>query len=310
MFRSLKLGSAFGIGIYVHWTFPLLLLLTAFLSRGPDYLPALFSVSLVVLVFACIILHELGHALMARYFGIQTRDITIFPIGGVARLEKMSEKPLEEFLIAVAGPAVNVVIALGLGLLLTTAYFVTQGTLVGPLEVLANFGKPAELRQVVGAFGFVPVILTVLMVANLFLVVFNMLPAFPMDGGRVLRALLSAVIGYVPATELAAALGVLLAFGMGYLGIVRFAEQPLLVVVSMFVLMAGQQELAAVRSRAALRKAPPINVLPTDGGGMRVLAGPPDPAYSGFTWNRDVGVWIEWRDGRPVSACYLDKGDD
>src|SRR6266446_5240096 len=112
MFRSWKLGTAFGIGIYVHWTFLLLPLYLVFSGGGPGHGPAVaYILALIAAVFGCVVLHELGHALTARRFGIGTRDITLYPIGGVARLERMSERPWEEFWIAVAGPAVNVGIA-------------------------------------------------------------------------------------------------------------------------------------------------------------------------------------------------------
>jgi hypothetical protein len=134
-----------------------------------------------------------------------------------------------------------------------------------------------------------------------------MIPAFPMDGGRVFRALLAAVIGLLPATEVAAALSVVLAIGMSLAGmgvivIGSWHPGPMLAVVGMFVLLAGQQELAAVRYRAALRNAPPVDVLPAQ---VPITVSPPEPAFSGFTWDRQAGFWIEWRDGRPVHACQI-----
>ncbi len=172
MSRSWRLGTAFGIGIYVHWTFllvPLYVLLTASTSGGAD--SVLFPLTFVAALFGCVVLHELGHALMARRFGIGTHDITLLPIGGVARLERMSEKPWEEFWIAIAGPAVNVVIAaaLALGLYLAPGWAVYESALVQ----LAGY----------------------LLTANIMLVVFNLIPAFPMDGGRVFRAVLTPWLG-------------------------------------------------------------------------------------------------------------------
>src|SRR5262249_39980961 len=175
MTRSLKLGTAFGIGIYVHWTFLLLpayLLLTTWRIFELPIIASLLT--LLFAIFGCVVLHELGHALMARYFGIGARDLPLYPIGGVARLERMSERASEEILIALAGPAVNVVIAAVL-----IALLILSGT---------AFGWAGMARSIPGEF------LMGLLTANLFLVIFNLIPAFPMDGGRVLRALLSIVL--------------------------------------------------------------------------------------------------------------------
>src|SRR5262249_51734265 len=186
---SWKLGTAFGIGIYVHWSFLLLAAYVLF-SKGTQggWAFALFSVLFLFAVFGCVVLHELGHALMARAFGIGTRDITLYPIGGIARLERMGEKPWEELCIALAGPAVNAVLAVLLSLVLVGAG-AWGGFLTSPDEVAG-----------LGGMGF----LFDLLAANVMLGLFNMLPAFPMDGGRVLRALLSWPLGRLQATEIAA----------------------------------------------------------------------------------------------------------
>jgi len=291
---SWKLGRAFGIPIYVHWTFLLLLGFIAYSTRGEGTTAMIFNGVLVLALFGCVVLHELGHALTARYFGIQTRDIILLPIGGVARLETMSEKPFEEFLIAVAGPAVNVVIAIALGLVLS-AYTATSILWQdGPYALLNGMDqKPLVIQG-----------LALLMVVNLGLVVFNMIPAFPMDGGRVFRALLSSVFGLLPATEIAAAVSMLIAVVMGLagMGIIRhewLPHNPMLMLVGMFVLFAGQQELAAVRHRVAARRNPAM--LMPDGHAPYVIAMvPPEPNFSGFTWDRHAQHWIEWREGRPV----------
>jgi hypothetical protein len=141
---------------------------------------------------------------------------------------------------------------------------------------------------------------------NLGLVIFNMIPAFPMDGGRILRALLAGVIGHLPATEVAAGLSVVIAVLMGIFGVFQLIHDnlTLLPLVALFVFFAGQMELMAVRQRDAMRRAGAVGGLPVD----PVLPGagpPPEPNYSGFTWNRQHGVWIEWRDGRPVYACSV-----
>lgn len=297
MLRSWKLGTAFGIGIYVHWTF-FLLLVFIFSTASRSGMPvAVFSVAVVLAVFTCVVMHEYGHALTARYFGIETRDITILPIGGVARLERMSENPWEEMCIAVAGPAVNVVIASLLGVLLLFLRLpwesVPEG-LKSPFELIPVFG-------VLGTFCFV------LLCSNAVLVVFNMAPAFPMDGGRVFRALLSYQVGQLQATRVAVGVGGVFAALMAAYGISLFfkdpAEQNILPLVALFVVFAGLQELASVRNRHALRAARIVNGLPVPSVYLQESAYPPEPNFSGFTWDRQYHLWIEWREGRAVHAC-------
>ena len=165
---SLKIAQVAGIGIFVHWTFFLLLawVVYAYLSAGQNDVAAFEGVILVLAIFACVVLHELGHALTGRHFGVQTRDITLLPIGGVARLESIPEVPMQELWIAVAGPAVNVVIAVVLFVILAIA---------------GDIDRWRHVTLLGGPF------LGRLMAVNIMLVLFNLLPAFPMDGGRVLR---------------------------------------------------------------------------------------------------------------------------
>src|SRR5438132_2622647 len=164
---SWKLGRAFGINIYVHWSFLLLVAFALYRNWSIGGQPlALFGLIVLFAAFACVVLHELGHALMARHLGIPTRDITLYPIGGVARLERMSDRPMEEFCIAVAGPAVNVVVA---ALLAVPAMLAMR-------EIDLAHATPLTLMS------HIPL---VLFAVNVILVAFNMLPAFPMDGGRV-----------------------------------------------------------------------------------------------------------------------------
>jgi Zn-dependent protease len=209
--------------------------------------------------------------------------------------------------IAVAGPAVNVVIALVLTLLLFGSFLVVRGSLAS-LENLLVQQESVPLSTLVTHTSFAQVLLISLIASNLFLVLFNMIPAFPMDGGRVFRALLATFIGHLPATEVAAALSVILAIGMslagmGLIKIGPWQPGPMLTVVGMFVLFAGQQELAAVRHRAAARNAPLLEAMAAH---VHVpVAAPPEPGFSGFTWDRRAGFWIEWRDGRPVHACHV-----
>jgi Zn-dependent protease len=177
---SWKLGRIAGIDVFVHPTFLLLLLLPEVRMGG------VFSLLQLLAIFACVLMHEYGHALMARRFGIETEDITLYPIGGVARLQRLPRAPGAELLIALAGPAVNFAI-------------------IGVLLALGGLGLPAMLIEadLGSAAGF----LEFLVLANLVLGLFNLIPAFPMDGGRVLRALLGSVLSRARATSIAAGIG-------------------------------------------------------------------------------------------------------
>lgn len=269
----------FGIGIYVHATF-LLLPAFVFLANLGQIDFALYAVMMIPAVFGCVVLHELGHALTARRYGIETRDITLYPIGGVARLEKLPEQPIEEFWIAVAGPAVNVAIAALLGGLFLLGAGLEPGIFTGSLAQL---------------------VLVNLLVVNVFLAFFNMLPAFPMDGGRVLRALLATRLGQLRSTTIAAQIGVAMAVVFGFVGLVT--GQFMLALVGMFVFFAGQQELAAVRYRYARRSNQPLDVLPAyedEADWPKAARG-----FSGFTWDTGSDRWIEWRNGRPVHTISV-----
>jgi Zn-dependent protease len=284
MLRSWRIGSAFGIGLYLHWSF---LLLPAFFGLYNLYADgtraALLALTAIAGVFVCVVLHELGHALMGRVFGIGTRDITMYPIGGVARLERMTDRPVEELLIAVAGPLVNVVIAVGLvgGILLS-------GSVPGQ-----DFFETAPFGEVV---------LWQLLVLNVMLAVFNMLPVFPMDGGRVLRSLLAMWIDRLRATQISVLVAAVFAVLFVVVGVSRF--QPFLGLIGLFVLFLGQQELAVLRHRRQPRLAGAANApaaVPVEVAAAPAWW-PTDPGFSGFTWDRRLGVWVEWRDGQAVGA--------
>ncbi len=235
MKNSLRLGSAFGIGIFVHWTFALLPLwvVTSILSGGYGFAAAVGAVVFIFAVFGCIVLHELGHSLAARHYGIPTRSITLLPIGGVAQLDRMPTNPKQELVIALAGPLVNVFIA---GFLLIISYA------FGWLGSVTGLMTSAAFTSVSGLIGS-------LIVVNAFLVLFNMLPAFPMDGGRVFRALLAMKKGFLPATEMAAKVGKILSFALGIYA-VFFLQQPFLAVLAVFVWFAGEAELRHARYMA------------------------------------------------------------
>jgi len=236
---SVKIARLAGIDVYMHWTFLLLLGYVGFVNYRPqqDLAAAAQGIALVMAVFVCVVLHELGHALTARRYGIGTLDITLLPIGGVARLERMPDDPRQELWVALAGPAVNVVIAAVLLFVTAIAGIALRLPTVSLLEVAA---WATFLRS--------------LMFINVLLVFFNMLPAFPMDGGRVLRALLARRFEYARATELAVRVGQVMAFLFGMLGL--FGPNPLLIFIALFVYLGAEAELRSVRWRLALAGVP------------------------------------------------------
>jgi Zn-dependent protease/CBS domain-containing protein len=229
---SLPIFRIAGIQLRIHVTFVLLIAWLAFGYYAQGGSPAAAEgVIFVLLLFLCVVLHEFGHALAAKAFGINTPDITLLPIGGVARLERMPEEPKQELLIAVAGPAVNVVIALGL--------FVAGGSFINP------FVNPAAPERV----GLV----SQLLIINVLLVAFNLLPAFPMDGGRVLRALLATRMSYARATQIAATVGQGFAFVFGFIGLIW---NPFLIFIALFVYIGASQEAALAQMKDVSRRFP------------------------------------------------------
>ncbi|MFO0843622.1 MAG: site-2 protease family protein [Gemmataceae bacterium] len=275
--RSFFLGRAFGIPLSIHPTFFLLPALVAVLRWADGLTGVLFSEALLLAVFGCVLLHELGHALMARAFGIATRDITLYPVGGVARLESTGRRPFEEVCIALAGPAVNLAIVLLLSPLVSLVAM--AGLPLGPDRAL-DHGPAAVAASFLAS----------LWVANGVLMLFNLLPVFPMDGGRVLRAALAAGLGWLRATEVAAGVAVVLGLILCVIGVL--IGTPSLALVPLFVIFAGQMELSALRQRELRRSDVPVAVQgPTPLGG-----------FTGFVWDRDRHVWVRWVDGRPVEA--------
>ncbi len=233
----LKLGRVSGISIEVHWTFSLLLIWVAYLDfqRGGTLNSIMTNISLVLVLFLCVVLHELGHALTAKKFKIRTQKITLLPIGGVASLEKMPEKPNQELLVALAGPAVNVIIVLLL-------------SLVVPFRTY--FSMDASSLETLLSASTTEVFLFYLLIANIMLVLFNLIPAFPMDGGRVLRALLSFKMDRVKATSIAAKLGQFLSIFFFILG---FLFNPFLILIALFIFIGAQSEYQMVRQNALLK---------------------------------------------------------
>jgi Zn-dependent protease/CBS domain-containing protein len=233
MFWSVNIGSIAGTAIKIHFTFVLFLVwifVANWASGGPA--AAWDGLAFLVLLFVCVLAHEFGHIFTARAFGVPTPDVTLLPIGGVARLARIPEKPSEEFLVAIAGPLVNVVIAVGLVLI--------AGAHLDPAQLVAMDSAKVSLVDRLAS-------------VNLFLAAFNMIPAFPMDGGRVLRALLAIKLGHVRATEIAAAIGQLVAFALGFLGLFG---NPLLIFIAIFVYLAASSEAHLVAVRAMTRDVP------------------------------------------------------
>ena len=214
----------------IHLTFLLLLGFYAWIYYHDGGLQAADGVAFTLLIFLCVLLHEFGHAFAAKGFGIRTPDITLLPIGGVARLERMPANPWQELVIAIAGPLVNVFIALAI-------FLVIGGAL--PLD---------EFGLINSASG---TLLAKLLVINVFLVVFNLIPAFPMDGGRVLRALLATQMRYAAATRVAARVGQVIAVLSGIASMTPWVDNPILPFIAVFVFLGAQQELTYVRFREA-----------------------------------------------------------
>ena len=231
---SIKFARVTGIDLKIHFTFLLFLIWIGFtyLSVG-GAAAARNGILFVLLLFGCVLLHELGHALTAKVFDIQTTDITLLPIGGVARLERIPEEPKQELLIAVAGPSVNVVIAF-----LLIFY-------LGHRAAMSDFGDVNTPRVAM---------LSKLASVNVGLVLFNLIPAFPMDGGRILRSVLAMRMNYLRATEIAARIGQALAVIFGIIG---FFYNTFLIFIAFFVYMGAQQEAAMARARVAYPSAAP-----------------------------------------------------
>jgi Zn-dependent protease len=244
---SWRIGRIAGIDMYMHFTFLILLgwvALAHYLHEG-SLAHAVSGLVFILTLFGIVVLHELGHALAAKRYGIRTRDITLLPIGGVARLERMPEDPRQELVVALAGPAVNVVLAAALFL----------GLALG--QGLTSFG---EVVRVGGSF------LDQLFWVNVSLAVFNLLPAFPMDGGRVLRALLAMRMDYVRATQAAATVGQGMALLFGFLGLF---SNPFLLFIALFVWMGAAQEASMVQIRSALAGIPISRAMITDFHSLR-----------------------------------------
>ena len=240
-----KIGRLAGIDVYMHATFLLLVGFIVIVNWTESHRldQTMYGAFFVLVIFGCIVLHELGHALTARRYGIRTRDIVLLPIGGVARLERMPDDPNQELLVALAGPAVNVLIA--------AVLYVALG-LLGRFPTL----RQADTIRWTG-HDFLPSLVPV----NVWLVLFNLIPAFPMDGGRVLRALLAKRMDYTDATQTAAHVGQGIAFIFGFLGL--FFD-PFLLFIALFVWMGASGEAGMVQMHSSLGGIPVQRVMLTN----------------------------------------------
>ena len=257
MSGSWRIATLSGIGVYVHWTF-LILLAWVGLMQGSDLAEAVRGLVFVVALFSIIVLHEMGHALAARRYGIPTKSITLLPIGGVALLERMPTDPKQELVVAVAGPAVNVLLAglsvMGLVLLVGMAGFISILG-VGAEELGIHQEVPGGIPVLGSIAQWGVELLISLLIANVMLIAFNLLPAFPMDGGRVLRALLAMWFDYVRATQIAASVGRVMAIGFALLGLF-VVKNPFLVLIAFFVWRGGAAEASMVKMKSRLLGVP------------------------------------------------------
>jgi Zn-dependent protease/predicted transcriptional regulator len=231
---SLSLGRISGIEVFVHWTFLILIgwILFSHINMGHGWEQSLVGVVFILVLFACVLLHELGHALTGKRYGVTTKNIVLLPIGGVANMEKMPEKPVQELWVALAGPAVNLVIAIVLFFVLRQS-----GGMPSLLDMDAHMSSSNFLFN--------------LFLVNILLAVFNLIPAFPMDGGRVLRALLAMKFDRVKATEIAARTGQFLAIGFVFLGMF---SNVWLVFIGLFVFLGAGAESSYEATRSVLSK--------------------------------------------------------
>ena len=236
-----KLGTFAGIDVFIHATFLLLIgwIGYSYWLQFGTIAKVIEGILFILALFLCVVLHEYGHALTARRYGIKTRDITLYPIGGVARLERMPDKPIEELWVALMGPAVNVVIAA----LLFVFLYVSRGAvpMIGLTVASGDF-------------------LERLMAVNISLVLFNLIPAFPMDGGRVLRALLAMRLDYVRATQIAANIGQGLAFLFGLFGLFN---NPFMLFIAFFVWIGASQEASMAQMRNTISGIPVTHAMQT-----------------------------------------------
>ncbi len=253
---SVQIAKFFGIPVYIHWSFVLIFAYLFYLGYDEDWdwTSLTISVLFIVALFVCVVMHEFGHALTARRFGVQTRDIILSPIGGVARLDRLPDKPMQEFYVAIAGPLVNVAIMLALSPYL---FFVPESTLHEFRSILRGYFGVND-NVFIRSMTPVDLLMFGLIMLNGTLAVFNLLPAFPMDGGRVLRALLSLRLGRALATRIATYIGQFLAILLianGFRqGIISDHTNWMMIVIGVFVYVTAASENRMTRIDSILEK--------------------------------------------------------
>ena len=240
---SFQIGKLFGIPLRIHLTFFLLIVLVAATPTGIYGMGRLAGVVFVIALFACVIIHELAHSLMARKYGVPVRYIILLPIGGISMMERMPDDPHQEFNVAVVGPLASLAIAVVLG----AGVYLSTGS-------MAAFMSPWHA-------GLIPFVARLSWI-NVVLAGFNLIPAFPVDGGRVLRALLAFHMDYAAATHTAAVIGQALAIGLGVFGF--FGGNWILVIIAIFIYMGAQAEDTQVRVRRMLREVPAWQAMVND----------------------------------------------
>ena len=230
---SFKFGNIAGIGIFIHWSFTLLIAYIIYSNyrAGHNAEQIIWAVIFILSIFITVFLHELGHALAAKKYNIKTKDITILPIGGLARLERIPENPKEELVVAIAGPAVNIAIAAITGFFITIPH-------IKDLTIQLS-GGVTQSNFFLNFF-----------IVNIWLAIFNLIPAFPMDGGRVLRAILAMKFERHIATKIAARIGQLLAIAFIIIG---FNSNPFLIFIGLFIILAAQAEVEMTKAGFMLR---------------------------------------------------------
>lgn len=260
----LNVGTYAGIPLRIHWTFGLLVLWFVYYGYSQGYSPfflALFF-GLIFSVFFCVILHEFGHAFAARSYGVKTRDILILPLGGLARLERIPKKPIVEFVITIAGPLVNLAIAIVLGII---------SYIMGPIEADVSFAVP--LQQLASVHGFIQTIA----VLNVMLFFFNLIPAFPMDGGRLVRSLLAMRFGHVRATRFATLLGQF--FGVLFVLYGAYNGELIIAFIGAFVFISARSENRHVQKAHFIETASIADVV--------------NPTFSRFRYSQPLRVLVD-----------------